>query len=482
MTPVLPTWWPVVQAFRDEVSLAVTATNAVLEFPWGRASVDRPEPGLLVALNVLFAGGARHETLLQEVFETDGAIGAAVLLYYLNQWDRLGLLRYTVVDGDVTLATVVPMVGGVEFASIDRSDQQRFRLSRFAYLRRDQDELVLESPRARSRTIVHEGLGVGLVAQLAQPTSCPELCSELMPPHDGAAMAFLGVLVGARLVAAVGADSAVDDEQRGELGQWSFHDFLFHRRTRVGSHDRSIGADFPFLGRAAPLPAIRSPASREMLDLKVPDLSQLERVDQPFYRVFEERRSTRDYARDQPISVGQLGEFLYRVARVRAVTAEAPEENRPYETSNRPYPSGGAAYDLELYLVVGSCVDLGRGLYHYDPLGHRLGRLDTSAVDVDALLLDAARSMGVLSEPQVLVILASRFQRLSWKYSGIAYATTLKNVGVLFQSMHLVATAMGLGACCLGAGNSALFANAAGTEEAVESSVGEIVLGVAERA
>ena len=54
---------------------------------------------------------------------------------------------------------------------------------------------------------------------------------------------------------------------------------------------------------------------------------------------------------------------------------------------------------------------------------------------------------------------------------------TRKNVGVLYQTMYLVTAAMGLAPCGLGAGNSALFARAAGTDYFAESSVGELLLG-----
>ena len=78
---------------------------------------------------------------------------------------------------------------------------------------------------------------------------------------------------------------------------------------------------------------------------------------------------------------------------------------------------------------------------------------------------------------QTLTILAARFQRLAWKYSSIAYALMLKNVGVIYQTMYLAATAMGLAPCAVGYGDSDLFARAAGTEYYAETSVGEFLLG-----
>jgi oxazoline/thiazoline dehydrogenase len=79
--------------------------------------------------------------------------------------------------------------------------------------------------------------------------------------------------------------------------------------------------------------------------------------------------------------------------------------------------------------------------------------------------------------PQVLIILAARFQRVTWKYSAMAYATVLKNVGVLYQTMYLVATAMGLAPCALGGGDSDIFAAATGGDYYAETSVGEFLLG-----
>ena len=38
----------------------------------------------------------------------------------------------------------------------------------------------------------------------------------------------------------------------------------------------------------------------------------------------------------------------------------------------RPYPSGGSAYELELYLAVANCEGLARGFYHYDADRHAL--------------------------------------------------------------------------------------------------------------
>jgi SagB-type dehydrogenase family enzyme len=65
---------------------------------------------------------------------------------------------------------------------------------------------------------------------------------------------------------------------------------------------------------------------------------------------------------------------------------------------------------------------------------------------------------------------------VAWKYQAIAYALVLKNTGVLFQQMYLVATALGLAPCAIGTGDTQVFAQASGLDFSEESSVGEFAL------
>jgi SagB-type dehydrogenase family enzyme len=93
------------------------------------------------------------------------------------------------------------------------------------------------------------------------------------------------------------------------------------------------------------------------------------------------------------------------------------------------------------------------------------------------LLAGAAQAMGASADPQVLVTIAARFGRVSWKYSSIAYALILKDVGVLLQTLYLMAADMGLGGCAIGSTNIDLFARMTGIEFHVEGAVGQFSLG-----
>jgi SagB-type dehydrogenase family enzyme len=89
----------------------------------------------------------------------------------------------------------------------------------------------------------------------------------------------------------------------------------------------------------------------------------------------------------------------------------------------------------------------------------------------------AELAMGASAAPQILITIAARFRRVSWKYSAIAYALILKDVGVLLQTLYLMATDMDLGGCAIGSTNIDLFAKMIGIEFHVEGAVGQFALG-----
>ena len=60
----------------------------------------------------------------------------------------------------------------------------------------------------------------------------------------------------------------------------------------------------------------------------------------------------------------------------------------------RPYPSAGAAYELELYVAINLCDGLARGFYHYDAGAHMLAPIDVPANELEALLAEAQDAIG----------------------------------------------------------------------------------------
>jgi oxazoline/thiazoline dehydrogenase len=147
------------------------------------------------------------------------------------------------------------------------------------------------------------------------------------------------------------------------------------------------------------------------------------------------------------------------------------------EVADRPYPSGGALHELEIYPLITRCEGIAPGLWHYAAAAHALERV-TGSDPATAALVAAARAAGVMaSDPQVVLIVTARFGRVMWKYHGMAYSLIMKHVGVLYQTIYLVATAMGLAVCGLGGGDGLDFAAASGLPYHAEGSVGELIVG-----
>lgn len=275
-------------------------------------------------------------------------------------------------------------------------------------------------------------------------------------------------------------DGSDPEDADPSLRCWEFHDLLFHARSRRGRTDAPVGATFRFAGQGEPPPAMKPAVEPETIALDQPDAARFAGGNVSFAHVVAARRSIRRYA-EAPLTVQQLAEFLFRVARVSRIQeteVDTPIGPVTMEFAPRPYPSGGGLYELEFYVAVRSCRGLAPRLYRYQADGHRLGLVRGSTPDVDQLFADAAVSSG--TNPgvlQVLLILSARFTRVSWKYASIAYALILKHVGVVYQTMYLTATAMGLAPCALGAGDSDRFARTAGLDYYAETSVGEFLLG-----
>ncbi len=435
-------------------------------------------PALRDALRRLAAGDA-DDRLAESVRAGDGAAALPRWYHALQTLARRGFLRVAVLSDQQRLATLVPIAASFSLTGAPVLADRPYRLSRFAYLRRDGDEMVLESPLAFARVVLHDGRAAALVHALAAPLRLAE-SGGVQGLDPAAASELLALFTTAGVAAPAREDGAIPEDENAALQCWEFHDLLFHARSRAGRHAAAIGGTYRHAGRLPAPPPLKPAAAGEAIELFRPDIGMLERDDPPFARVLEERRSIREYA-EEPITDRQLGEFLYRTARVkgrRDWEAATPAGPIRVEGTTRPYPAGGGLYELEVYAVVQSCRGLAPGLYHYDPEGHRLGRVAGPTPDVQALLTDAARSAAVAPEGlQVLLILASRFRRLAWKYASLAYALTLKHVGVVYQTMYLAATAMGLAPCALGGGDSDLFARAAGVDYYGETSVGEFLLG-----
>ncbi|MFD4430592.1 SagB family peptide dehydrogenase [Nocardia sp. NPDC058497] len=381
-----------------------------------------------------------------------------------------GWLTLTVYSNSRRLYSVYPtgpMPAGFSSQEDEPSAHPTGRmLSRFAVSRRQDESLIVESPLAAARLEISDPALAAVLGAVALGETGEPAAGTLPTTVVNRFLRDLGY-------AGVLADPSADEP--AHLRQWATQDLWFHHRSRVGNGaypDAGFGRTEWGKQLHPSVPILREPHAGARIALPKPDLATKMADDVPLAWAMETRRSVREHDNDNPLDLRTLSELLYRSARIRSTSIVQGTE---YVSS--PYPSGGSAYELEVYPVVGLVDGLSSGVYHYDKFGHSLCRIDQDGDSAQRLLRTAGAAVATRERPQVLLIISARFGRLLRTYESIPYALILKDVGVLYQSVYLVATSLGIGACALGAGDEALFSEVIRTERTVESSVGELILG-----
>ena len=452
---------------------------------WGTFAIQQPSHVVREALSRMRLGPISLENVMsgRDAWATPDA-QRSELQRVLTQLETL-IIRSLRVESGQPLLSVVPMTAQSRFRPVPLAPDVPIRLSAYAALRTDRDAYCLESPLSLHRAVLHRAEAVTLLASLASPVT-PATVAASLPSLGQLAAYGLAYLAAAGMV--VQADGAAmtspvfAEDTSPDLAGWSPTDLMFHSVSTLGRHDHDFGGTYPS-GWAAPPEEVVKPQAPQSIQLHRPRWEQLREADPSLTEAIEGRRSVRRHGA-RPISVTELGDLLYRTARVRSlVTVDQPgqqasgEPEAGYELSDRPYPSAGACCELEFYATAGNCEGLDPGVYHYDPLGHRLEPVSADPAAISDILGCAQLAAAMDAPPQVVISMTARFRRLSWKYEGLPYRLVMMHVGVLMQSLYLVCTAMRLAPCALGTVSVTAAARAFGTDWQVEPCVGQFVIG-----
>ncbi|MGQ9502853.1 MAG: SagB/ThcOx family dehydrogenase [Anaerolineae bacterium] len=163
----------------------------------------------------------------------------------------------------------------------------------------------------------------------------------------------------------------------------------------------------------------------------------VEEVGSTFMAAVRARRSQRSY-RDDPLSLAELGQLLFAAQGITYPSGEL-----------RAAPSAGALYPIELYTLAHCVTNVQAGVYHYAIQTHELELV--RAGDLHEAVSAAALGQSFVGEANVCFVLSAIFQRTRWKYRERAYRYILLEAGHIAQNLCLAATALGLGACTVGA-------------------------------
>jgi SagB-type dehydrogenase family enzyme len=200
---------------------------------------------------------------------------------------------------------------------------------------------------------------------------------------------------------------------------------------------------WPFNWLEPPEHASPEPPFKEYFDVPVVPLPEPALPEISLQRAIDLRLSCRRFT-GAPLALPKLATVLKTAYGVQGVTL-----SRDMELLERPVPSGGGLYPLEIYLLVLHVEGVEPGVYHYAALHHTLeqiqpGRLPRPALS--ALFMDQPYITGAA----VILVLAAVVERSMWKYADRGYRYILFEAGHVAQNVNLVSCALELGSLNLG--------------------------------
>ena len=141
------------------------------------------------------------------------------------------------------------------------------------------------------------------------------------------------------------------------------------------------------------------------------------------------RSSFNSAASERTFGTNELGSLLGHALRARE------------DSSHRAYPSGGALFPIETYLIGTSVEGQMPGVFHYHPTAH--------ALEVLWELPDSFSMAKLIRSPitplsNTLVVFTALWERSARKYGDFAYSHALLEAGHMAQNITLVATALGI--------------------------------------
>ena len=256
----------------------------------------------------------------------------------------------------------------------------------------------------------------------------------------------------------------VDREQApAGAGLWNPFDLAVQRQQNVGGERDD-------LDRHGPPPA----AFKDRPQARVTALPAPRPLDVRLDHALASRRSLRSY-REGAMALADLSSLLHHSARV----VETVEDEHLGQQAFHPYASAGARSELEVYAVANHLEGLERGAHWYDARAHELVLVRAADEGLDDINRWVSEATGGLSRPpQVILLVTAVFARIMWKYSGIGLSLIARDVGCLYQTLYLAATALGLAPCGIGAGPELANARWLGLDPLVESQVGCVLVGL----
>ncbi len=157
----------------------------------------------------------------------------------------------------------------------------------------------------------------------------------------------------------------------------------------------------------------------------------------PLADVIFRRKSDREFSGEK-ISGQLVADVLFSCCGINRVDDD---------TAYRAYPSAGARYPIETYIVIRNNFDIADGLYHYDVNQNSITSLLKGNLFQD---IYSATDAPWLNNANMIIILTCILDRSHVKYSDRGYRFSLIEAGHIAQNIYLYATEQQLKCCGIG--------------------------------
>ncbi len=158
-----------------------------------------------------------------------------------------------------------------------------------------------------------------------------------------------------------------------------------------------------------------------------------------FWKMIRRRQSTRKYS-DDPLSLSEMSLLLFGMSGLTRIN---------HQFAFRTTPSAGGLYPIETYSAINNIEGIERGLYHYDVLEHNLECLKEG--DFRNEVSEGCLGQKIAYNSAVNFIWTALIERSKWKYLQRCYRYIYLDYENRGQNLYLVAEALDLGACTVGA-------------------------------
>lgn len=117
--------------------------------------------------------------------------------------------------------------------------------------------------------------------------------------------------------------------------------------------------------------------------------------------------------------------------------------------ATRAYPSAGARYPLEIYLIVGDVEGLSPGIYRYHWEKHELSIVREG--DLRPQLMQACYGQRMVGQAPASLLFTANYRRTTGQYGKRGERYVHMDTGHAGENVHLQAEALGLGTVVMGA-------------------------------